>query len=73
MPTEEEFPKLDGLDYKYIIPLVKEKIEVLKMLEQEVKGMSPKAKRMRELDSLLDEIFGPDFLAKEELKSKKTK
>ncbi|WMT48498.1 MAG: hypothetical protein RE472_05320 [Thermoplasmatales archaeon] len=41
------------------------------MYEQEQAGMTPKARRMRELDSLIDEIFGPDFLVKERVRSEK--
>lgn len=43
------------------------------MNASEYEGMTPRAKRMRELEDLLDEVFGADFLLKEEQKNERTR
>lgn len=39
----------------------------------DLEGMTPRAKRMRELEALLDEVFGADFLLKEDQKNERTR
>lgn len=62
---------LRGISHKF--PTLTNEVLGVIMQENYLEGMSRRARRMRELDALIDEIFGSDFLRKEELRNEKSK